>query len=372
MYNIFSTLSIFRNFTAEELADIEQIGKKQFFESNTDIIREGELSDDFFIILDGKVAVLKYVDEESNGMQFPLVTLSKSDVFGEMAFVDHLPRSSTVRTIEPTTVLRMTKESIATAKHGDEIHKKLTSNIAQTSIQRLREFNSQYVNKLQETLTIMQNRHQFGIFCIGIFCSFSILSVLEYIFKIFHYDVSSNWSTVVKLVLVCIPAYYFIWKFKISWKNFGVTWNQWQESVMEGVIIGTLLSIGAVAIDSLYLGVPFSTEAYQVIKDFRGGSWLIIYPLLAYLQEFMARGVIQSSAQKFLNDRQGFYAIFVTAVFFAGMHIYRGWQFVFMAFLAGLFMGIIYVHRQNLIGVSIVHSILGLIYLPISEKYLDK
>lgn len=369
MHKFLSSILIFRDFTSEELSEIQSIVKEQSFDSNVDIVKEGEISDDFFIVLSGQVEVIKVEETESGEKQFKLITLSTGDVFGEIAFVDHLPRSSTVRTLEPTTVLRITKENLAKLQHAQDIKQKLISNIAKTCIKRLRDSNTQYVNSLQALLNISRNKHHFGIFYIVIFCSFSILSIVEYLFVLLGYNFRSDTATAVNVFLVSLPACYMIWKFKTPLKEFGVTIDKWQSNILEGVIIGIVLSIAAIAFEAIFSGTSFREEFYEMIKDFKGGIWLIVYALLSYIQEFVARGVVQSSAQRFLNDRLGFYAVFVTSVVFAGLHIFRGWQFVSLTFFASFLMGVIFLHRHNLISVSVIHTFLGLVYIPISEKY---
>lgn len=364
-----SSFPIFENFTPQEIEDIELLCETQDFDPQVDIIKEGEMSDDFFVILRGKVEVLKIDENHHHVQQFRLTTFSIGDVIGEMAFIDHAPRSSTVRTMEATTLIRISSQSLAVSKHYKSIRNKLIRNIAKMSSQRLREANSQYVNSLQTKLNLVQKRRNFGTFFICIFVSLSIATISEYIIEFFHYDVRSDVSTVVRVIFVCLPNIYFIAKFKSPLKDFGVTWEGWEKSVLEGSLFGVGITGIGLFIDSLYSAVSFKNEILQLIHSFKGGYWLIIYPLLSYLQEFIVRGVVQSSAQKLLNDDQGFYAVFVTAVLFAGVHIHRGWQFVFLAFFASMVMGVIYLHRQNLIGVTIIHMIAGFVLLPITEKY---
>lgn len=367
---LIASLPVFQGFTEDEVTDILRIGEKQDFGSNVNMITEGEKSDDFFIVLSGQADVLK-IEGEQGMRQFKLTTLSAGDVCGEMAFIDHLPRSSTVRTVTPVTVLRITNAGISQSQHSKEIRRKLMHNIAKTSIKRLRNLNDQYVNSMQTTFNIVQQRHNFGIFLVVIFFSLSIVTVSEYVIELLHYNIRSHWSTIVRLLLVCAPPSYWIWRVRAPLKDFGVSWKGWKMGLMEGTAVGLILAGLAIYIESVYSDVSFKSKLIEFANSFEGGFfWLLIYPLLAYFQEFMIRGVIQSSAQRFLNDTKGFYAVFVTAVIFGGMHIHRGGHFVVVAFIASMLMGLFYLHRQNLIGVTMIHMILGLIYLPLSAKYM--
>jgi CRP-like cAMP-binding protein len=71
------------------------------FAIGEDIVREGDLGSQMYIIQRGRVSVLKLVGEQ----QIELAELRKGDFFGEMSLLEGLPRSATVRAIEPTSVL---------------------------------------------------------------------------------------------------------------------------------------------------------------------------------------------------------------------------------------------------------------------------
>lgn len=57
------------------------------------IVREGDESQDMYVVHRGEVEVLKQVD----GRDVPLATLGRGAFFGEMSMLEALPRSATVR-----------------------------------------------------------------------------------------------------------------------------------------------------------------------------------------------------------------------------------------------------------------------------------
>lgn len=69
------------------------------------IIREGEQAAAFFLIESGKVEVFHSPD----GNPETLATLGPGDYFGEMALFEGFPRNATVRAIEDTRCLAMTR-----------------------------------------------------------------------------------------------------------------------------------------------------------------------------------------------------------------------------------------------------------------------
>ena len=85
------------------------------FKKNDVILKEGELSDAAYLILDGKVAVRK-----GDRSQTPVVlaTLDKGHVIGEMALFDDSPHIASVIALEDTTVSAMSREEFKRMING--------------------------------------------------------------------------------------------------------------------------------------------------------------------------------------------------------------------------------------------------------------
>ena len=69
------------------------------------IMREGDSGVGAFIIRSGRVEVL----QKRGGSDVKLAEMGPGDFIGEMALLDEFPRSATVRAVEPTTVLGLTR-----------------------------------------------------------------------------------------------------------------------------------------------------------------------------------------------------------------------------------------------------------------------
>jgi len=82
---------------AHELVKILNLVHVRSYEPGEVIIAEGTIGDDFFILLGGKVEVLK---EDQL-----LLTLGPGAPFGETALLERAPRSATVRATEPSKVM---------------------------------------------------------------------------------------------------------------------------------------------------------------------------------------------------------------------------------------------------------------------------
>src|SRR5688572_27454 len=68
-------------------------------------MREGDSGVGVFIVRSGRAEVL----QKRGGEMVKLGDLGPGDFFGEMALLDEFPRSATVRAVEPTTCLGLTR-----------------------------------------------------------------------------------------------------------------------------------------------------------------------------------------------------------------------------------------------------------------------
>lgn len=83
------------------------------------IIKEGDQAAGFFVISSGKVEVVRGLD---GGNPQVLNTLGPGDFFGEMALFEGFPRNATIRAIDDTDCLAMTRwDFMAEMKNHPEI-----------------------------------------------------------------------------------------------------------------------------------------------------------------------------------------------------------------------------------------------------------
>ncbi|MFN8636777.1 MAG: FAD-dependent oxidoreductase [Chloroflexota bacterium] len=71
------------------------------FEAGEAIVSQGELADAFYVIVKGKVEVVR----EENGQETVLAQMSDGESFGELGLLQHRRRTATVRCVEPVDVL---------------------------------------------------------------------------------------------------------------------------------------------------------------------------------------------------------------------------------------------------------------------------
>jgi len=84
------------------LCPIVSVATNEFF------FRESDNGDSMFVLEIGKVAVLKSWE----GEDYLLRTLREGDCFGEMALIDHCPRSASVRAVEDCSAIQISAANL--------------------------------------------------------------------------------------------------------------------------------------------------------------------------------------------------------------------------------------------------------------------
>jgi CRP-like cAMP-binding protein len=97
-------IPIFGGLQQEDLSQVAQHARHHSFGPGEDIIREGDQDRRLFVIVEGEVEVVK---EQGSAKERRVRALGPCSYFGEMALLDDLVRSATVRATKETQVLSL-------------------------------------------------------------------------------------------------------------------------------------------------------------------------------------------------------------------------------------------------------------------------
>jgi CRP-like cAMP-binding protein len=97
------SVKIFSALSGEELAEVAQIAEELERGPGDEIIKEGDVDESLYVIVMGRVSVLKG--------QRTLAELGDGEVVGELALLDPAPRGATVRALSDVTLLRIGGEA---------------------------------------------------------------------------------------------------------------------------------------------------------------------------------------------------------------------------------------------------------------------
>ena len=98
---------LFAALEGEELAALADISLEHAYAPGEMIFEENAAPHHLYLVLEGKVEVFRRV----NNSEHSLAYLEEKECFGEMAILDDQPRSASVRAADPTTVLKIDRES---------------------------------------------------------------------------------------------------------------------------------------------------------------------------------------------------------------------------------------------------------------------
>jgi len=94
--------------TPTQLARVVSRLSPRSYAAGTVIVREGEPADDFYILIEGEVAILK---RGTQGESLELARLQPGAYFGEIGLLHNVPRTATVQAVTPVKVLALDRET---------------------------------------------------------------------------------------------------------------------------------------------------------------------------------------------------------------------------------------------------------------------
>ncbi len=105
---VMAAASLFKNLPKRSLHRLAKVGKQETYPEETLIFRQDEPGDTFCVIISGRVKVFRTLE---GGVKMTLATLGPGEGFGEMALLAGEPRSASVETIEPSSLLIIPRQS---------------------------------------------------------------------------------------------------------------------------------------------------------------------------------------------------------------------------------------------------------------------
>jgi CRP-like cAMP-binding protein len=105
LIRLLSKVELFDGLSPEELEAVSHVCRERTLQAGDVITQQGEAGEDLYVICDGLVEVL-LDGPSSEHVPRTVVNLGRGQIFGEMALVDHGPRSATIRAVSDKTVVQ--------------------------------------------------------------------------------------------------------------------------------------------------------------------------------------------------------------------------------------------------------------------------
>jgi signal transduction histidine kinase len=138
----------FKGLAEEELQEMADATRLCTYPPGHVLCHEGAYEEVFYILAEGNAAISKNISEQDG--ERILRIAGRGDLVGEMALIQNVPRSATVRTTTECTVLEMDKRDFETLLRRSP---SMAINIIRTTLDRIREND-------QITIQVMQNTNK--------------------------------------------------------------------------------------------------------------------------------------------------------------------------------------------------------------------
>jgi signal transduction histidine kinase len=141
----------FPGLSAERATELLNHVQENSYAGDTVLCKEGAVEDTFYLIVDGQVAITKWLDfaQEDRFLRHS----NAGDFFGEMALINDAPRGATVKTTQQTTVLEMNRESFLNIISSSP---SVALAMVRTTIDRMRWNDKMQFQELRETYEALQ------------------------------------------------------------------------------------------------------------------------------------------------------------------------------------------------------------------------
>ena len=100
-------IELFEGLSVSEFAAVASITEEVVYPLGEIVIQEGDTGETMYLIVSGEVTVTK---DQGEGPQLELARIGAGNYFGEMALVDDIVRSATVRTEQESRLLVLHKQ----------------------------------------------------------------------------------------------------------------------------------------------------------------------------------------------------------------------------------------------------------------------
>jgi membrane protease YdiL (CAAX protease family) len=337
------------------------------------LIRENEQASELFIIVKGNFSVFKNLDTGtgSQSVEANISILRPYDAVGEFAFIDDKPRAANVRANDnDNAVLSISYKDI------QSLPTEFYRTIAIRLVHQIRNSNDLVVNKLRDELDKTSVIAKIGRFIcyVLLLISFYMLALSGFVSLVSNpytnLFASTSVISIFSAVLVVMMKHN-----QYSLRDCGVTLIGWRKSIAEAVgftciflafitlfkwsLIHATDRFNHFSMFDLQAIVPFEkidSSEFAIIYT----SAVIIYALCATLQEFISRGILQSSLMDFLQGKyKNSLSIVVTSGVFSAMHIHISAVLALVVFIPSVFWGWLYVRQKTLLGPIISHVMVG-------------
>ena len=133
---------LFRNLQPEELRALRSVTLERQYAAGQDIFHEGDPGDGVYVVKDGLVEISGLLNQDTRRV---FAQIPPGGLFGEMAVIEHRPRSASAKAVPETTVYYIPRGEMLSLMQRSP---GLSSSLLQVISHRLREFNRVFLTEV--------------------------------------------------------------------------------------------------------------------------------------------------------------------------------------------------------------------------------
>jgi membrane protease YdiL (CAAX protease family) len=166
-------------------------------------------------------------------------------------------------------------------------------------------------------------------------------------------------SRLIELAIL-VSSILLIVKSKLPLSDFGLTLKNWPKAIKES-LYATVVAIICCTLLKWFL-ISFNLSDNNYLVRIGNLEWsFAFYIIVAPLQEFLGRGVVQGTLQRIVPGNYGWLmAIVLTSLVFGTLHLYISTSFALASMVGSFLWGWLYFRHGTIAGVSLSHFIIGL------------
>jgi CRP-like cAMP-binding protein/membrane protease YdiL (CAAX protease family) len=370
---------LFANLSRQQLRLVLPHLKYKKFKHGRVLLQEGTKNPGkIYIILDGQISITKQGISplESRPADYELAVLRRSEIFGELSFVDAKP--SSVSFLAKTDVVLAVLDLSASRRREtirrvrEVVAGKLRSHIAKQADKTI----MLRMNRLQLENQLAAYRNGVGHIVMTTLCLLSFytltLGLLPAFKNVTHANFALSPLIILLFALTFIPV---IATSGFPGRFFGLQLDNWRPALFlslrasaffllaflltKWVLINTSPGFaGASLIGSAQIEIAGKTAAATPWYWFAFATYLLLTPM----QEFVARCGIQAPLYAFLHGselKRQWCAILASNLVFSAAHAHISLAFALAAFLPGLLWGWLFAKTNSLLAATVSHLVIG-------------
>ena len=342
----------YERFSDSEIEALDALLAAKEFQPGQLMIEEGASTNELFLLEEGTAEVIK----TSQGKEYRLAEISEGEFVGEMSLLDDSERSTSVRAQGRVRSQMLRREDLDTLG-GDlgYLKYKFPLYLSKVVLERLRESNERHVQEVDL-------RNRFGKLTLLIIVAMALLTCLAGFADTLLGIFPVYWIAPISALLLLFLCYLTVKVTGEPLSFFGLTTRNWKKSLIEAALVSALLVAGFSALFSLN---PLLGAFKELYTTYLGALYLSV----AFAQEVITRGFLLTALVRFYEDYKGFTSILMASLIFAVSHVHLGFTVLMLTFFMGVLLGFVYLRHRTLIGVTIIHFVLG--YMGAALGLLD-